>query len=327
MSRTTHQPVTNEPETNPVPAQGQPTQTDDEMFDRAWDEPEEGGDAAEDQGAGEGAADAEDTGAAEGGEGSTAGGGVEGVSAEGGEAGSSQEAESSEGDAGEAEAGGDASQSEASLKAQIDRLENLLAQGKDDEPEQERERELADQPDQSVYTEDEQAKVDEFKAEWPDVAEGIELLMKDYRQKIMQEMSQQIEPMVSPAVQFAQQTQADQHVQQLEAAHPDYATIYNDIVGWVDGQPEYLKNAYTQVAQNGSTQEVIDLISRFKAETGKAQPEKPQPKAEKRDRTLPDEAKKAAASLGVVNSQRSAQAKAEDPNDFEGAWADATREG
>lgn len=305
-----HQPVTEE-ETPVVPAEGGETQSDDELFDSAWDEPEEGTDepVAEDGGASE-----DDAGEPE----------AEEVD-EGGEPAAESGSEEGEPEPSTEDAGAEEGQSDDALKAQIDRLEQLLGQkDEQDQPEEPQ----AEQP-QSIYSEEEQAKVDEFKAEWPDVAEGIELLMKGYRQRIMQEMSQQIEPMVTPAVQFAQQSQAQQHVQQLEAAHPDYATIYDDIVGWVDEQPEYLKNAYTQVAQNGSTQEVIDLISRFKAETGRDQtkPEKSQPKAEKRDRTLPDEAKKAAASLGVVNSQRSAQAKAEDPNDFEGAWADATREG
>lgn len=309
-----HQPVTEE-EAQAVSAEGGATQSDDELFDSAWDETEEGSDepVAED-----GSASEDDAGEPETEE---AGEEDEPAAESGGEEG--------EPEPGAEDAGAEEDQSDEALKAQIDRLEQLLGQR---DEQQEPEEPQAEQP-QSVFTEEEQAKVDEFKAEWPDVAEGIELLMKDYRQQIMQEMGQQIEPMVTPAVQFAQQTQAQQHIHQLESAHPDYATIYDDIVNWVDEQPNYLRSAYTQVAQSGSTQEVIDLISRFKAETGRDQPKpeksqpKPKPKAETRDRTLPDEAKKAAASLGVVNSQRSAQAKAEDPNDFEGAWADATREG
>ena len=211
------------------------------------------------------------------------------------------------------------------LDKQLEKLEELtrkLEKGgdQDQEPEQAQE--------QPLYSEEEQRVLEEFQAEWPEVSQGIELMFRKQKQQLLQDVQQQFEPLVVPAYEMAQQMQGDQHYNKLVEAHPDYDTIHADVVGWIEQQPEYLKNAFTHVAQEGSTQDVIDMISRFKAETGvstnQGQSQTPRtrqaPRARKRQ---PDEAKQAAQSLGVVNSQRSSTPGVDDPNDFDSAWNEA----
>jgi hypothetical protein len=213
------------------------------------------------------------------------------------------------------------------LDKQLEKLEALTRKlEKGGEGDQEQESEQAQE--QPIYSEEEQRVLEEFQAEWPEVSQGIELMFRKQKQQLMQEVRQQFEPLVVPAYEMAQQMQGDQHYNQLVEAHPDYDTIHADVIGWIEKQPEYLKNAFTHVAQEGSTQDVIDMISRFKAETGvstdQGQSQTPRtrqaPRARKRQ---PDEAKQAAQSLGVVNSQRSSTPGVEDPNDFDSAWNEA----
>ena len=66
---------------------------------------------------------------------------------------------------------------------------------------------------------------------------------------------------------------ADAHVSAVLAAHPDAGSIAQSVEldNWIKAQPSYLQPAMRQVQEGGSTEQVIELISNFKAATGATQ--------------------------------------------------------
>ncbi len=69
-------------------------------------------------------------------------------------------------------------------------------------------------------------------------------------------------------------------------------------------QPKYLQPAYQHVIENGTADEVIDLIGQWRTSTGAAVPAAVV--ASKSDTELSTAAKKAAAALAPVTSKRTA---------------------
>ena len=66
---------------------------------------------------------------------------------------------------------------------------------------------------------------------------------------------------------------ADAHVSAVLAAHPDAGSIAQSVEldNWIKAQPSYLQPAMRQLQEGGSTEQVIELISNFKAATGATQ--------------------------------------------------------
>ena len=204
--------------------------------------------------------------------------------------------------------------------ARMQRIEEMLAkQNAKPEPQPEPAKE------EPILTEQEIAALDEFANEWPDVNAAINTILKRERAEIYRRVAESIAPVIDPLVQNYQSTAADQHYNQLVSAHPDYDIIRDKVVDWIDKQPAFLKNAYMEVAQNGATQDVIELLNRYKAEnnlTNVASTLQNQPASSKEPS---EKAKKAAASLGVVESKRSIIPVTDTKDDFDAAWEQAIK--
>lgn len=181
--------------------------------------------------------------------------------------------------------------------------------------------EAEEEPD--LYTEDERKLLEEYEKEWPEVAQAEQLRRRaEYREVVgyvFNEIAQQIGPMAQMVQALSERT----HLQDLHEAVGDYDVVREDVVSWVEEQPAYLQSAYKHVIDNGTVDEVADLIYRFKSETGRSQPEetkKTEKPARKKETELPATTKKAAASLAPVSSKRSVVPQGEDPSDFESAF-------
>jgi hypothetical protein len=171
-----------------------------------------------------------------------------------------------------------------------------------------------------VYTAEQQAALDGFKKEWPEVATGIELMLKQAQQQIAQQIFNSLAPALNPVLDYYQVSAADTQYNAIKSQHADYDQIYDNVLQWVDKQPSYMKTAMQHVVEEGSAAEVVDMINRYKMEVGK--PVSIAPPAPKVT-DLPEATKKVARSLGVVSSKRSAVPQSQDPTDFDGAWAEA----
>ena len=102
------------------------------------------------------------------------------------------------------------------------------------------------------------------------LAKGINALVE---QKANALVDAKLKEALAPLQQREQQSAREAHYGGIYAAHPDADSIYEskELDDWIKSHPAYLQPAVRGVFTDGSQQDVIDLFTRFKEATGKAQ--------------------------------------------------------
>lgn len=187
-------------------------------------------------------------------------------------------------------------------------------------PEQDREQEAAATPgpEPELYTDEEKKLLTEYESDWPDVAKAEALRRRgEYRDlvnHVFREVAKELGPLSQTLKILAERT----HLNDLHEKVADYDDVRDKVIDWVNNQPTYLQNAYKHVIQQGTPDEIADLVTRYKKETA---PSTPTVVPLKQETELPATTKQAVAALAPVSSKRSTVVQADDPNDFEGAFA------
>lgn len=186
------------------------------------------------------------------------------------------------------------------------------------------------------YTPEEEAVLTEYQKNWPDVAKAETLRRRAEYHDLTAYIFKEIGAHVAPLFDQLRTVGNHLHTQELSQKVEGYSAAEEDaVVAWVDSQPSYLQTAYKQVMQNGTSDEVADLIGRYRASTGAAPtappaaaaPAAPAPTAPAPAPAaapaseLSDAAKQAVASLAPVSGERSAVPQGEDKGDFDNAFA------
>lgn len=174
------------------------------------------------------------------------------------------------------------------------------------------------EPEAEIYNEEEKKFLSTYDNDWADVTKGEALKRRaEYRDLmgyVFSQVAQQLRPMFETVEVLSTRT----HLSDLRAQVDDYDTVRDKVVGWVEEQPMYLQTAYKQVIQAGTAEEVAHLIESYRKATGdQAAPTPPA----KKSGELSDDAKKAALSLAPVTTKRSSIPQADDPDDFDSAFA------
>jgi len=196
-------------------------------------------------------------------------------------------------------------------------LVNKQAQQQEQPPQQEQQEQQEQQPE-PAYTPEEQEFLQNYEKDWPDVARAESLRRRSEYQQLVGYVFNQIAQELRPLMETVQTVAERTHYNDLTSAVQDYDTIRDDVVAWVEEQPAYLQQAYKHVIEQGTVDEVSDLVDRFKRETGRVQA---QAAPARKEAELPKTAKKAAESLAPVSSKRSAPPEPDDPNDFDRAFS------
>lgn len=131
---------------------------------------------------------------------------------------------------------------------------------------------------------------------------------------VFREVAKELGPLSQTLKILAERT----HLNDLHEKVADYDDVRDKVIDWVNNQPTYLQNAYKHVIQQGTPDEIADLVTRYKKETA---PSTPTVVPLKQETELPATTKQAVAALAPVSSKRSTVVQADDPNDFEGAFA------
>lgn len=190
---------------------------------------------------------------------------------------------------------------------------------------------------QPLYTEAEQAAITEYEKNWPDVAAAETLKRRAEYHDLIKFVFGQVSQMVAPMQEQLRTVGNTLHTQELTQAVPDYSEkLEADVAAWVETQPAYLQGPYKQVMQTGTSEEVADLIGRYRQATGTQappaqapsgqQPAPPAPPAQPAKTELSEVAKQAVASLAPVGSDRTAVPQGEDQGDFDSAFARYAKE-
>lgn len=170
----------------------------------------------------------------------------------------------------------------------------------------------------ALYTAEEESFLTSYQKDWPDVAKAEALVRRAEYRDLVGFVFREIAAQLNPLTQTVQVLSERTHFSDLTNTVTDYNDVRDKVVEWVDTQPVYLQVAYKHVIQQGTVEEVADLIGRYKQATGTAL-SPPAPVA--KDPELPSATKQAAASLAPVSSKRSVVPQQDDPNDFESAFA------
>jgi hypothetical protein len=198
-------------------------------------------------------------------------------------------------------------------------LRRLARLVEEKQPEQPAPQPAQQQP--QIYSADEQEFLASYEKEWPDVSRAESLRRRaEYRELVgyvLTEFAKELRPLAETVQVLSQRT----HLSDLKSTVEDYDTVRDNVISWVEQQPTYLQVAYKHVIENGTVDEVADLVGRYKRETGASATPASAPAARRADTELPSATKQAAAALAPVSSKRSAVVQASDPDDFESAFA------
>lgn len=178
------------------------------------------------------------------------------------------------------------------------------------------------EPEPELYSPEEKQLLDTYAKDWPDVAKAEALVRRAEYRQFAQYMFSEVAKHLQPIAQVVQTISERTQLSDLRQEVSDYDDIRDKVVEWVGKQPAYLQPAYVQVVQRGTPDEVVDLINRFKQDTGYVAPSAAAPgaaPAAPAQRAQDPALKQAAAALAPVRSQRTAPPQAE-PTTFEDAF-------
>lgn len=190
------------------------------------------------------------------------------------------------------------------------------------------------QEETPIYSAEEQAELAELQESWPEAHRLFSLLARQLQVDTLKYAFSEVDRVVAPLQQTVGTYAADDHMAAIYDAHSDYDQVYQPVMEWIGQQPSFLKAAYENVVQQGTAQDVNDMIARFKQETqwkppattppARAVAASPAATPAAASAGLSDAAKQAAKAMGAVGTKRGAAVSgAVDPNDFDGAWAEA----
>lgn len=196
-------------------------------------------------------------------------------------------------------------------------------------------------PPPPLYNEKETEALAKYQQEWPDVFAGEQLVRRnEYQQLVGYMFKQFVAPLqeeIAALKEIASTSFSRTQYGAIKSLVGDhYDEMYDDVLAWVDKQPAYLKTAYEEVTASGTPEDIADLCKRFVKETGwvskkavGAPAAAPAPAASAPAPAAPAPAvdpaiAAAAAALRPVSTARSSPTTGSDPNDFAGAFAEAT---
>ncbi|MBZ0158402.1 MAG: hypothetical protein K8I29_19565 [Alphaproteobacteria bacterium] len=112
-----------------------------------------------------------------------------------------------------------------------------------------------------------------FREEFPEVADFVAKALKLHNALLTRQLEGVLSA-VRPIHEAHQQSAAERHFQVIREAHPDFEQFVNaekgsgELIDWIESLPAYKKSVYRAVVENGSTADVVDLLSDFKQAKG-----------------------------------------------------------
>lgn len=223
------------------------------------------------------------------------------------------------------------SASDEALKRLADALEAQNARQQAPQAPQEPQQAPPQQQMPELFSQEEAKLLVTFKEEYPEIAQALQIAQRAQGKLFEHRLRADVQAAVAPLLETIDVLVARTQHMDLTQAIPEYDEYREKVIEWATGpnQPPYLRNAYSDVIQYGSREDIKDLYQRFYQETGirpvaatqQQQPVTPPKIATRSASELPASAKQAARALAPVGSKRSEMPTASDPNDFDGAFA------
>jgi hypothetical protein len=176
----------------------------------------------------------------------------------------------------------------------------------------------------------EKAALENFKSEWSEVASPVNALVRAHVQAALTNQEQKflalMQERLAPVESVAAQSQEATHYATIQAAHPDFREVAAAMPEWIEKQPSFVRDAYKNVYQKGSTAEVVELLSTYKqamSSTGAVPAQPASSAAQVKPKAPPVNKAALAATLAPPAAQRSTMTTSRDPSDFDSAFEEA----
>ena len=180
-------------------------------------------------------------------------------------------------------------------------------------------------------SEEEKAAIAEFAKDYPEISKAFEIEQKHREYALKKLFAETLANVVGkvyedirPLQGTAKVVSENQHFSKIERAHPDYyelvpadASAPAKLEEWIDTQPALVKKVYKQVYNEGSADEIIELVSEYKRATGVVS--SPQSTSE----TQPKAGARKEPPAPVKSQRTAVKTSGTDPNDFMAAFDEA----
>lgn len=184
-----------------------------------------------------------------------------------------------------------------------------------------------------VLTEEQRASLDAYDREFDIVSkmEGLKRdkalgeLRKEFQEVLsssLKEITTQLTSQFSPALDLVQTFDEDSHFGYIRSVHPDLENYqegtdgYNDVVGWIETKPSYLRESMRLAFDKGTAEQVTELLRDYKEENNLTTAVSSAPSS-------PARAVKRAALTSVPTRRSAVNAGRGKAEDYESAWAEA----
>lgn len=185
-----------------------------------------------------------------------------------------------------------------------------------------------------MYNADEQAALQKYRTDWSEVAAGEALVRRAEYGEVVKFIFSQLGPQIEALRTSASTTATRSQYADLKTMVPDYDEVRDSTIEWIAKQPAYLRNAYTEAGNSGTPEEVADMITRFKKDTGYVSKPAAAPAAAPAPTAAPvtaagvkggpraagEFAAAAVAALKPVATGRTSPSSEPDNNDYDGAF-------
>lgn len=175
---------------------------------------------------------------------------------------------------------------------------------------------MKDAPSQDdIPTGDDDAILQDFRDEFPDLIRPVEILANRIAEKMVQDLKGEISPTIESLQTTQEQSAQDLHLETITKAHPDWRDIKDSgrLKQWVSLQPAFVQESLVRVIKQGTAEEVIEMFDTYKQVNGitKNKPKGANPPS------------RADALLAVPGQSGGPPPDKPDANDFDSAWAEA----
>ena len=122
-------------------------------------------------------------------------------------------------------------------------------------------------------SEEDRSTLSEYDREWGEVSQAEQIRTQAMVRLARDQVLSQVQQALNPVYEHMQQAQVSSHFDQVRQAHPDFDEVRNGpLQEWVKGMTNsVVRKAAEETLQQGTTQEVIDLVAMYKEATGGTQ--------------------------------------------------------
>ena len=219
-----------------------------------------------------------------------------------------------------------AARENAELKRQLEELQAQKQAQQTEGSTDDEDDDTADEPPSGEEIGEAESALAEFYEDFPALKEPLQLLLRQAKEEAVREATGKVKEVVDPIVTAQQRAQEEAaeaaqraHLAAISEAHPDWEDLASSgkLAEWAQSLPYQEAIDAIRIMQDGETQEVIDLLNRYKQTSGGRQ------SAGNGNRTRDRRSRQIADAEAVRSRPGGPPRGAPDRDDFDGAFEEA----